>query len=283
VEVAPGFVWEDEVGEHVVACGDAADRAFLERLLRRVEGPPSLVLADPPYALASDEVIRLEGHKDMFLNEAWDRLDEPALRALLERLTASAAAVAPGGNVWVWTSDWWISDLKRMLRAAELKVWPSYVWAKSNPPHSIRKRCVVSACEFLVMSGGEGAYFDLAALPKQRNWFVSAPDGEFFPAVCPWWVERPVVHAAERLRRDALKPKGEFLNRAQKPLDVTTDLIRAGAPEGGLVLDLCGGTGTALVAADRAGRRCLYVDLDPVQVRAAAARLVKDRRERCPR
>ena len=102
--------------------------------------------------------------------------------------------------------------------------------------------------------------------------------GEFHPAVCPWWVERPVVHAAERLRREG--NKGEFLNRAQKPLDIVEALVRAGAPEDGLVLDLCGGAGTTLVAADRADRRAVYVDLDPKQVRAAARRLLTDRRQR---
>jgi len=155
-------------------------------------------------------------------------------------------------------------------------VWPTYVWAKSNPPHSIRKACVASACEFLVMSSGVGAPFYLDNLPKQRSWFVAAPDGEFFPVVCPWWVERPVVHTVERLRRE----DGEFLNRAQKPLDVIEKLVRTGSTQGGLVMDLFGGTGTTLVAADRAKRVCYYVERDPEQVRAAARRLMEDRRKR---
>jgi DNA modification methylase len=280
--VEPGFVWEDPGAGHLVACGDAGDAGFLAYLLERAAGDLEgasfdLVLADPPYQLASDNVIGLAGRKDMFFKEKWDRLDDAKMEELLLRSTSAAARVGARANVWFWISDWWLSDVKRALRSLTLRVWPTYVWCKSNPPHSIRKRCVASACEFLVMASAPGNYFNLDALPKQRSWFVAASDGEFHPAVCPWWVERPVVHAAERLRR---RGESEYLNRAQKPLDATEALVRAGSPEGGLVLDLFGGTGTGLVAADRAGRRAVYVDEDPTQVREAARRLLQDRRDR---
>ncbi len=101
-------------------------------------------------------------------------------------------------------------------------------------------------------------------------------DGEFAPAVSPHWVERAVVSQAERLKR----ADGRDVNQTQKPLDVVEALVRAGCPPDGLVLDACGGTGTTLVAADRAGRRCVYLDRDPSQVRAAASRLLRDRRGR---
>lgn len=273
--VEPGFVWEDPVRGHLVACGDATDPEFLSGLLGG--DSPALLLQDPPYQIASDNKINLAGRKDMFFPEKWDKLEDAEMEELLLRVAAAGRRVAPAGNVWVWTSDWWISDVKRALRSAGFKVWPTYVWCKSNPPHSVRKRCVASACEFLVMASAPDSYFDLAALPKQRSWFAAAPEGEFHPAVCPWWVERPVVHAAERLRK---KGEKEYLNRAQKPLDVTEQLVRAGAPEGGLVMDLFGATGTGLVAADRAARRAVYVELDPTQVRAAASRLINDRRKR---
>lgn len=277
-DVRPGFLWEDVEGAHVVACGDAADAGFLREVLSRVEGPPALLLTDPPYAVSSDAVIKnLPGHKDHYLNETWDRLSEPELEALLRAVCAGAADLLPGGNAWIWTSDWWLSLLKRWLREAGFEARASFVWCKPNPPLSVRKRTFASACEFLAVGQGAGAFFDLDAMPRQRNYFVALPEGEWAPAVCPNWVERGVVNQAERLKRAGTK---EDVNRAQKPLDLVEALVRAGCPAGGLVLDVFGGTGTTLVAADRAGRRCAYVDRDPAQVRAAASRLLRDRRER---
>jgi DNA modification methylase len=275
--VEPGFVWEDHVAGHVVACGDATDRAFVRRLVEDVAGGGvDLSLVDPPYNLSSDRRIVLEGRKDLYLAEDWDRFDEPEFARFLGKIV-DVATRATGGNVWVWTSDWWLSDLKRWLRRLELRVWPTYHWCKPNPAPSIRKANPSSAVEYVAMAGRERAFFDLAALPRQRNYFVALPDGEFAPAVCPWWVERPVVTQKERLKREGTT---RDLNSTQKPLDLVEALVRAGAPADGLVLDTCGGTGTTLVAADRAGRRCVYLDLDPAQVRAAASRLLRDRKER---
>lgn len=276
-EITPGFVWEDVPGEHVLACGDARDAAFLREVLGRVTGPVDLLLTDPPYAVSSDAVIgNMSGHKDHVLNEPWDRLSEPELEELLGSICRTAAELLPGGNVWIWTSDWWLSFLKRWMRTLGYQVRSSFVWCKPNPACSVRKRNFVSACEFLVVAQGVGAFFDLGAMPRQRNYFVALPEGEWAPAVCPNWVERGVVSQAERVKRG----DGVDLNRAQKPLDLTEALVRAGCPPGGLVLDVCGGTGTTLVAADRAGRRCAYLDADPAQVRAAVNRLLRDRRAR---
>ena len=279
-EVKSGFIWEDPEGKHIIACGDVCDVKFLTKLLKLKNGIDSfhLTLADPPYVISSKQRINLKGRKDMFLNEEWDCLTEEAMEDLIERFCSAAFKVTHSGNIWVWTSDWWLSNIKRTLRNLSLRVWPTYVWCKSNPAFQIRKSNLASACEFLAMSSASGNYFNLDSLPRQRNWFVAHSDGEFTPAISPSWVERPVVHAAERLRRDGTK--GEFLNRAQKPLDVTEALIRSGCPINGLVFDCFGGTGTTLVASDRANRNCIYVDLDPKQVRAAAQRLIKDRKRR---
>jgi len=261
---------------HVLACGDARDLAFLRELVKQAGGPVDLILTDPPYAVANANTIPLAGRTALEFDEVWDRVSPVEMIRLLRATVLAAAKLVPTGNAWVWTSDWWLSTLKWKFYRAGFRVYPSYVWAKPNPPQSVRRRCFVSACEFLAFASTPGAYFELGEFPRQRNYCVLYPDGETAPAVSPSWVERAVLSSKERVK----KPDGKPLNRAQKPLDLVEAFVRAGCPEGGLVLDPFGGTGTTLVAADRNRRRCVCVERDPAQVRAIARRLARDRRER---
>jgi DNA modification methylase len=51
-------------------------------------------------------------------------------------------------------------------------------------------------------------------------------------------------------------------------------LVQACCPSGGVVLDPCCGSGTALVAAIESGRTAIGFDLDAAAVRLAASRLI---------
>jgi DNA modification methylase len=140
-EVTEGFVWEDDAG-HVVACGDATDRDFVRRLvLEYVDGPADLALVDPPYNISKEERIVLEGRKSLYLDEDWDKYADADFARLLGDIVAVATDVAPAGNWWFWTSDWWLSEIKRWMRDAleADRSWPSYHWCKPNPAPSIRK------------------------------------------------------------------------------------------------------------------------------------------------
>jgi DNA modification methylase len=48
-----------------------------------------------------------------------------------------------------------------------------------------------------------------------------------------------------------------------KPLALVKDALLDSTAKGDLVLDLFGGSGTTLIAAEKAGRRCRMVELDP--------------------
>jgi site-specific DNA-methyltransferase (adenine-specific) len=48
-----------------------------------------------------------------------------------------------------------------------------------------------------------------------------------------------------------------------KPVPLLEELIRASVPPGGLILDPFAGSGPTLIAAERTGRTCLAVEIDP--------------------
>ena len=68
----------------------------------------------------------------------------------------------------------------------------------------------------------------------------------------------------------------------QKPLALLERIIKASSNEGDVVLDPFCGSGTALVAAERLGRRWRGIDISADAVRLAAERLASERLRVCP-
>lgn len=104
-----------------------------------------------------------------------------------------------------------------------------------------------------------------------------------------YWFEPPRVAATSNKLRGQTKKATDVLDipsinnmarertgyPTQKPLALLEMLVRACCPPGGFVLDPCCGSGTTLVAAAMAGRRALGLDISPVAIRTASARLAE--------
>ncbi|MGI9505544.1 MAG: DNA-methyltransferase, partial [Geminicoccaceae bacterium] len=60
------------------------------------------------------------------------------------------------------------------------------------------------------------------------------------------------------------------------PPDLIVPCIKAGCPKGGTVLDPFIGSGTTAVVADRLGRNCIGIDLNPANVEMATDRVAQD-------
>src|SRR6202034_1388119 len=69
-------------------------------------------------------------------------------------------------------------------------------------------------------------------------------------------------------------PDGDLLatHPTPKPVSMIADAIRDSTLRGGLVLDPFLGSGTAVIAAERAGRICYGLELDPLYVDAIIRR-----------
>ena len=59
------------------------------------------------------------------------------------------------------------------------------------------------------------------------------------------------------------KPQKSDLHPTMKPVALVERMVANSSPRGGLVVDVCGGSGTTLIASDRLGRRCNLMEYDP--------------------
>jgi DNA modification methylase len=72
-----------------------------------------------------------------------------------------------------------------------------------------------------------------------------------------------------------MRPGGQSplaLHPTVKPVAMIADALRDSSERGGIVLDGFGGSGSTLIAAERAGRRARLLELDPLYVDLTIAR-----------
>ena len=77
-------------------------------------------------------------------------------------------------------------------------------------------------------------------------------------------------------RVQATKPFRDAHFATMPPALVET-CVKAGCPAGGVVLDPFGGSGTTGLVADRLGRDCVLIELNPAYAEIARRRIAADR------
>jgi DNA modification methylase len=237
----PGDIWR--LGPHRLICGDALNSAVVAALMdgERAE----MVFTDPPYNVAIEgNVSGLGKIRHCEFAMASGEMTQTEFREFLSSALANLAAYSLDGSIHFVCMDW--RHMGEMLAAgetnyAELK--NLIVWAKDN--------------------GGMGAFYrsrhELIFAFKNGsaphiNSFELGQHGRYRTNV---WEYRGVnTFKTGRLDELALHP-------TVKPVAMMADAIKDVSRRGGIVLDLFGGSGSTLIAADKTGRRARICELDP--------------------
>ena len=244
----PGDVWE--VGSHRVICGDARDTQTYAALMGTETA--QLSVSDPPYN------VRIEGHVSgtgqhaefpMASGEMTQSEFTQFLRATATRLVEFGA----DGSLHFIFMDF--RHMRELLDAGEQlfsKLVNLCVWVKRNGGMGSLYR---SQHELVfVFKAGTAPHVNNVELGKHgRN-------------------RTNVWHHAGANSfgrdRDAMLAR----HPTSKPVDLIAAAILDCSHRGDLILDAFLGSGTTLLAAERTGRRCRGVELDPYYVDIAVER-----------
>ena len=240
------------VGESVLEadCGDVLAAMDAEVV--------DLIYADPPFATGRTRTGRMEGDRSLEYEDAWPTI-ESYLDWLKSRMVQMRRVLRGDGAILVHV-DWRASHRVRVLlddvfgpdRFVNHIVW-SYGLGGSSPSRFARKHD-----DILYYACGDDRWFDPPMVPatsrRLRGRLKKATDVLAIPSINNM--------AAERTGWPD-----------QKPLELLELLVRATAPPDGVVLDPFCGSGTTMVAAQRAGRIGLGIDRHPDAVRIARQRL----------
>jgi DNA modification methylase len=220
----PGDLWI--LGNHRLLCGDATVLADIERVLGGQLA--DMTWTDPPYNVdyANTPKDKLRGKHRPILN---DNLGG-GFEAFLLDACVNILGVTKGA-VYVCMSSSELHTLQRAFAAAGGK-WSTFViWAKST--FTLGRADYQRQYEPILYGWKDGA---------DHYWCGARDQGDV------WFFDKPV--------RNDLHP-------TMKPVALVERAIRNSSKSRDVVLDPFGGSGSTLIACEKAGRQARLVELEP--------------------
>ena len=162
------------------------------------------------------------------------------------------------------------------------------IWHKPNPmPESVRDRCTKAHEYIFMLAKSPKYYYDHKAI-REPSVDPKASAKRYEKPFTSNRIDEATGHLStlnpDGLRQfDGMRNKRDVWTVTSKPLreahfatfppDLIEPCVLAGCPEGGTVLDPFFGAGTTGLVAQRHGRRCIGVELNPDYVAIAKKRL----------
>ena len=248
----PGDLWL--LGRNRLLCGSALDTAAFTALMRQERA--TMVFADPPYN------VEIDGHASGLgaihhrpFPMASGEMDKAEFTAFLAQACRNLPAFSAAGSLHYICMDW--RHLDELLAAGadaygELK--NICVWVKANAGMGSLYR---SQHELVLVFKQHGG--------AHRN---NVQLGQFGRNRSNVW-QYP---GANSFSRAGAEGNLLALHPTVKPVAMVADAILDCSARGDIVLDAFLGSGTTVIAAERTGRRCRALELDPAYVDTAIRR-----------
>jgi DNA modification methylase len=222
-----------QLGLHRLACGGATDPGLVAELL--AGDSPFVLATDPPYGIGLDHGWR-------------DGVRQPSGSARAGKLRnddradwREAFALCNAQVAYVWHSALYAHLVREGLIECGFELRQQIVWEKQV--HALGRghyQWAHETCWYAVRKGGSA------------NW----QGGRKQTTV--WHAASPIMPFGNRAGEDAVTR-----HPTQKPLELFERPILNHTRKSDLVYDPFAGSGTCLIAAEKTGRRCLAIELDP--------------------
>lgn len=242
----PGDLWL--LGPHRVCCGSALEAEALASLM--TDRRASIVFTDPPYNVPIDGHVGGSGaihHREFAM--ASGEMTEAEFTAFLSKSMNLLAQHSVDGALHYICMDWrHIGEILAAGKGVYTELKNLCVWCKDNAGMGSLYR---SQHELVfVFKNGKGPH---------QNHVQLGQFGRYRSNVWRYAGINSFGRATEEGNLLALHP-------TVKPVALVADALKDASSRGDIVLDAFLGSGTTLMAAERTGRICFGLEIDPLYV-----------------
>ncbi|MEI2466641.1 site-specific DNA-methyltransferase [Niallia taxi] len=213
-----------QLGKHRLICGDSTSK---ENLIRLMDGAKAaMVFTDPPYN------VDYTGKTKESLKIQNDKMDNDSFyQFLFDLYSAMFDVVEEGGAIYVCHADSEGLNFRKGLVEAGWLMKQCIIWVKNS-----------------IVMGRQDYHWQHE--PILYGWKPGAPHR--------WEADRKqsTVWYIDKPQRNPDHP-------TMKPLELPAKAIQNSIKENEIVLDVCGGSGSTLLAAEQTDRICYTSELDP--------------------
>ena len=245
-----------KLGRHRLMCGDATEEDDVEKLVDL--GKVDIVITDPPYN------VNYEGTAGQIMN---DNMESNSFISFLSKaFSLMNLFLKPGGAFYVWHASSEVYSFVTALLNAGLKTKQEIIWKKNA--FALGRQDYQWMHEPCLYGWKEGAshYFI-----DDRSYATVVDEKEID-------INKMKLPELRRLVRDLMAPKvpvsvieedkplRSIEHPTMKPIRLIGRLLNNSSRQNETVLDLFGGSGSTLIAAEQLNRKCLIMELDPKYV-----------------
>ena len=244
-----------QIGRHRVMCGDSTKIEDVDKLLSGVKA--DLVITDPPYNMAYEGAGNTKDRKaKRIMNDKMP--EEQFYKFLLSAYEAYVHAMKDGASIYVFYKEMGHGTFMRAMKESGLTFKQELIWVKDHlvlggsKYQSIYEPCLMG-CKgksIKIWHGGR----------KQRSVIETIDfmsEEELRSVIKEMW---------ESLETDIIREKKQIINDlhpTMKPVRLIAKFVINSSDKGQNILDLFGGSGTTMIAAEQTDRNAYIMELDP--------------------
>lgn len=259
----PGDIYQ--LGRHRLMCGDATSAEDVKKLL---DGAAvQLVITDPPYNVdyaGKNKLLNLidKGNRVQKDIENDKKSDKEFLEFLTKAFKNMAEALQPGGVFYIWHADTNRAAFLEASAAAGLEIRQILIWVKNMFVLGRQDyQWIHEPCLYGWKDGAAHYFTDSRSLTTVAN---SKADIEKLSKEDLKKILTEVFELTSVINED--KPMVSDLHPTMKPINLFKRHIENSSSPGDIVMDLFGGSGTALIAAEQTERTCYMLEYSPAYV-----------------
>ena len=228
-----------QLGRHRLMCGDSTNIEDVDALLEK--DLVDMVLTDPPYN------VNYEGSAGKIKN---DNLNNTEFREFLTKaFTCVKKALKNGGAFHIWYADSEGYNFRGACMDAGLNVRQQLIWVKNH-----------------ATLGRQDFQHQYESVLAGENIDLEEYDSDFAPSLYGWKEGAKHEWYKKRKEKDVMffdKPVASKEHPTMKPILLFDYEMKCNTKPGDKVLDLFGGSGTTIMAAEQNNRQAYVMEFDP--------------------